>query len=146
MTLFDSTKTIIGLFSDPKEMEKALMDLHEQGFGEEEENLQVINGEQVEQQPQIMIAAPVSSPGQIAAGSVPLVVDELVEDAGVDGPQQQRNMQERFKKMGLDDEEATFYAQNLARGSTVVVLETDEEHVAQAMETLDQFRARAVVA
>jgi hypothetical protein len=143
MDLF-SNKTVVGLFDNEEELGQALSKLHKQGFGEEEDELVLINQHYLAgenpfmQQEKQVIAAPVSS----SSGGMGAVIDG---DVPAESNIPQTALEERLMDLGVDEEEVGFYTQEVKRGNTLVVVQTDDEKATQVQNIMRQEAAKSSI-
>jgi hypothetical protein len=139
MDLF-SNKTVIGLFDNQEDLGQALSKLHKQGFGEKEDDLVLIDEHHLAganpfmqqglmEQGQQFIVAPASSSGVGGAA--------VVGDASMPDEVSETALEEKLTDLGIDESEADFYARQVNRGNTLLVVETDDE---QAQKVYDIMR------
>jgi len=146
MDLFNNKKTIVGLFDNDKDMEDAITKLQEQGFGKDDEKLHIIDEQHLKKQAPTMTPSATIPAGQPHAGTVPVGVDDVISGEDNEAARVERNTHEMLKDFGLEEAEATFCARHVARGSSLVVLETDEEGAPKAIGIMEQFDTRTVKA
>lgn len=143
MDLFDS-KTVVGLFDNEEELGQALSKLHKWGFGEEEDELVLINQDYLAgenpflQQEKQVIAAPITS----SSDGMGAVIDR---DVPAESNIPQTVLEERLMDLGVDEEEVGFYTQQVKRGNTLVVVQTDDEKATQVQNIMRQDAAKSSV-
>lgn len=147
MDLLKNNKTIVGLFDNDKYMEEAITKLQEQGFGKDNEKFHIIDEAHLKQQAPAVTPTPTIPSGQPHAGTVPVSnVDDLMPGEDNTPVRIERSVYDMLTDLGLEEAEATFYARHVARGSSLVVLKTDQEHASKAIGIMEQFDARTVKA
>jgi hypothetical protein len=142
-----NNKTVVGLFDNDKDMETALDQLQKLGFGPEDEaSLEIIDQYRLAQE----------TPIDALGGEIPaqpkrgLVVDGAavgynpITDAGLEIGNIEQRTHEVLTDRGLGDEEAWFYARQVARGNSLIIIETDQEQTVEAADLLKQAGARTL--
>jgi hypothetical protein len=143
MDLF-SNKTAVGLFDNEEELGQALSKLHKRGFGEEEDELVLINQNYLAgenpfmQQEKQVIAAPVSSS---SGGMGAVIKQDIPQNDNIS----QTVLEERLLDLGVDEEEVGFYTQQVKHGNTLVVVQTDDEKATQVQDIMRQDAAKSSV-
>jgi len=147
MDLF-SNKTVAGLFDNQEDLGQVLSKLHDQGFGEDEDDLVLIDEHHLAganpfmqqglgQQSQQFIVAPTSASG---VGGAAIVGDEsLADDVS------ETALEDRLTGLGIDEEEANFYARQVNRGNTLLVVETDDDAAQQVYNIMRGANAKSSI-
>lgn len=146
MSFFSNSKTVVGLFDNDKDVERAINELADHGFGGEnsDDTVEVIDrylfsdGDISAQ----VIAVPIpSTGGSTGAG--------IVIDSGAENKSNSSAMVEQIQKiltdMNVDQEQATFYANRVARGGSLIVVESDAERIAEALNILTRVSTKGSV-
>lgn len=147
MKIFNS-KTVVGLFDRGKDIEKAIDQLQKQGFGQDDEKeVRIIDERHLAQEMPVDVVGQriIAQPDKGLAAGNPAVLYDPGSQAGVEAGTVERNAQEVLTRLGIDDREASFFAQHIARGNSVVVVETSEERAAEALKIMQQANATALV-
>jgi hypothetical protein len=144
MDLFDS-KVVVGLFDNDEDLDQAVAKLQEHGFGQGDDEIQLVDGRRLPQetpastQNQRIVVSPATGSGGQLAGSV------AAFDLG-DADMNETNLETRLTEMGVDNEEATFYARQVKRGNALVIVETDEEERGiEALNIMKQANAKGSI-
>jgi hypothetical protein len=145
MTLFNNNETVLGLFGNTKNMEKAINNLSEQGLVNDEEKLQIIDEQHLKQQAPDIATAPSVVPQQAHTDTVPVGIEEIIKSGEDNANRVERNSHDMLTDFGLDDAEAKFYARHVARGNSLVILEIDKEQASKATDILEQFDATTLI-
>ncbi len=143
MDLFTSKK-VVGLFDNQEDLGQAVGKLHERGFGQEEDDLLLIDKDHLSgetpilQQDEPFIVTPLSSSGTGGATAVP--TEKNV------GTEKKSGMiiEDKLTDLGIDDDERSFYAQHLRRGNTLVVVEADDDEAAESAQRIMKQTASKV--
>jgi hypothetical protein len=90
------------------------------------------------QQEKQVIAAPVSS----SSGGMGAVIDG---DVPAESNIPQTALEERLMDLGVDEEEVGFYTQEVKRGNTLVVVQTDDEKATQVQDIMRQEAAKSSI-
>ena len=135
-----SNRIVIGLFDNQEDLGHALSKLHKQGFGEEEELVfinedHVVGESSVRQQDEPFVVSP-SSVSETETKAI-LDDDPLAED-NIPGIA----LEEKLMDLGIDEKEVSFYARQVKRGNTLVIVETDDK-AQQAHDIMHQFNAKS---
>lgn len=132
MSILTTSKTVVGLFSSGKDAERAMNELDKQGFDVENHKIQVID------QSRLMAEQPVEMTGKgegvaVTPNTGPTFPIPPVSIPESDAKTVETNARAMLTDLGVDEEEASFYAGHVAHSSTLIVLEADEERAAQAL-------------
>jgi hypothetical protein len=142
MRFFNNNNTVVGLFDSEQEAEQAVIALAENGFGGEdsEDMVEVFDRHRFSAgiaDQAVVIPVPLQG-GSGSSSGVAMVPDEprnnLVEVTD--------QVYTELSDMDVDDEEAKFYADRVARGGILVVVETDAERADRALHILKQVCAK----
>lgn len=144
MNIFDNKKTVVGLFSSTGDADKVLNELQDRGFGakDSDSKLEVIDqfrltGEtDADTASERVVAAPSSPAGPVTTGG-PYGTEQAEESV------EQQNVRETLTDMGVNNEDASFYARQVVRGNTLIVVQADEDKAKEALELIKQVQARA---
>ena len=144
MDFFDS-KTVVGLFDDQEDLGQALSSLHKQGFGEEEDEVILIDKDHLAgESPNMRQNKPVVLSSSFAvgvqAGNMP---DD--EDTPADDDVSEKVLEDKLMDLGVDEAEVNFYARQVKRGHTLVVVETDDDKAQQAYNIMRRFNAKSSI-
>jgi len=140
-------KTVVGLFDSDQDVEQAVAQLQESGFGQEDDNaLRIIDRHRLTQE------SPIDAPGQEAliqpqqglSASGPAVIYNPITEAGTEANNVERYTHQALTDSGLGDEEASFYARQVARDNSLVLVETTKERAAEAANIMSQAGARTL--
>ncbi|MBN1995152.1 MAG: hypothetical protein JW953_20845 [Anaerolineae bacterium] len=143
MDLF-SNKTVVGLFDNQEDLGQALSKLHQQGFGEEEDELILVDQDHVAgenpflQQEKQVVVPPLPTSGD----GISAVLDN---DIPADDEIPETVLEEKLMDLGIGEKEVGFYARQVKRGNTLVVVETDDEKAQQAYDIMRHFNAKSSV-
>lgn len=140
-------KTVVGLFDNDKDVEQAVAQLQESGFGQEgDDSLQIIDEHRLAQE--TPIDAPgrkiIARPGPGVASAGPAVEFNPVTEAGTEASNIERSTYQALTDRGLGDEEASFYARQVTRGNSLVIAETTKERAAKAADIMNQAGAKTL--
>jgi hypothetical protein len=133
MDLFNS-RTVVGLFDNQEDLGQALSNLHKQGFGETEDDLVLINEDHL------------AGENPLMRQDKPFVVSSLLgDDTMAEGDISEVALEERLMDLGIDEKEVNFYARQIKRGHTLVIVETDDDKAQQAHDIMRLFNAKSSI-
>lgn len=139
-----SNKSVVGLFDNDKDVEKALGELHKHGFGEENDD--EIN---VLEHPFNVPAGPGENVEQATEGSTVQAAtaagSQAVPLPGQTPADTYNDLEKRLHSLGVSRDEATYYAQQAARGTTLVVVKTDSDRATNVSHIMEQTNARSSI-
>lgn len=148
MQLFNNN-IAVGLFDSDQDVEKAVSQLQERGFGaENDETIQIIDEHRLTTETPIDVPSQnilaQTNPGM--GGVAPAVEFNPVSAAGAEAGAGaiERSTLEFLQDKGLGEEESSYYARQVARGNSLVVVETTEERAAKAADLMNETGARAM--
>ena len=131
-------ETVVGIFDSGKNVERAVTKLHDMGFGKENnDEIRVIDQFNINEQAstEMLIVAP--APGAMGPAGTAIPVEEQTgPDVGVT----EQDARRALDNLGLDDEEAQYYARQIAHGAKLLVVETDSERAKEILDILKQAR------
>jgi len=132
--------TVVGLFDNDKDVEKAVTALQKEGFGKDDNKIRIVDEHRLAQETPIDV--PQKSfvqPGETIAE--PATAGTIANKTAVS----EQSARESLMKLGLDQEEAEFHARHVTRGSSLVVIEADEARAPEAEKIMAQANARISV-
>jgi len=141
-------KIVVGLFDNDEDVNQAVETLQQRGFGEDDDEIQLVDEHRLAQEKPVptrnqrIVASPGMGSGGTARGSAVLL------DTASDEQQRANEtiIENKLIDIGLEGEEATFYAQQLSRGNKLVVVEVDDEdEAAEALGIMKQANAKASI-
>jgi hypothetical protein len=146
MDILKSHKTVVGLFDSAKDIEDIMDKLiaHELG---EDDTPTIIDHEQfkpeIETEEQVGEGVASPAPGTITTAG-PAVV-QPTETPGTDRAIVEKEAKATLVNLGVDNEEANFFARQVARGSTLLVVKTSETTAAEAKSIIDDKSSRSSI-
>jgi len=152
MGIFSSHKTIIAVFDSDQELEQATQQLNNRGLiPKDNDRFTIIDrdtNETVDPEGQ-PFAVPAAVPGTTASGSglagMPVILNPTHHTD--DEPAGNREDTQRWlTNKGFDDDEASYYAMQVKRGSKVLILEADKDHVSEIVTLIEPMSERVTVA
>jgi hypothetical protein len=148
MNIFND-KTVVGLFDTDQAVEVAITELHKQGFGQEEDEIRIVDENRLSQETPIGpltqgAGAAIPGPGPTRPVG-PLETKEL-EPTIPESAATERKVKELLTDKGFGNEEASFYAQHVRRGSALVIVKTTEEQAPKALDIMKRANAKASMA
>lgn len=140
-------KTVVGLFDHDQAIEQAVGQLQKSGFDQEDDDaLQIIDQHRLAQESpiegsgrSIMPQPRHSSP--VGGTAAPF---NLITEAGTEASNIERSTYHALTDRGVGQEEAWFYARQVARGSSLVIIEATKERAAQAAGIMNQAGAKTL--
>lgn len=145
MGIFSSKKTVIGLFGSDREAEQAMELLFRQGIGGKDSTDEVelmdqasFSGLITNRDTGVAMPAPTGS-------NNPLGLVPVVEDAAPDPRSVEAAIKQDLLDRGVDEEQATLFAQRVSRDGVLVVVETDEGRADQVAAVMRQIGAQETV-
>lgn len=145
MKIFNQ-KNVIGLFDRDKDVEKVVDALQKRGFGEDnDDEIRIIDRHRLPQEIPVDVPEQQIIP-QTGTGHSPLpgpggTMFDPIDDAGIESESIQDTVREYLVSMGLGDEEARFHAMHVARGSSLVVVDTTKDRAVEAEEVMSQVHS-----
>ncbi len=146
MSVLSDKKTVVGLFGQDHEVDHVVRGLQDRGFGRDEGSIEILDQHRLGQE------APIDAPGlarpkfEAAGGEHVLPVFEPVTEAGIETPLLRQTVFDMLNEVGLDDEEADFFAQQVERGAKLILVETGKASVSDVLAIMEKVDGRTVVA
>jgi hypothetical protein len=138
MSLFE--KTVAGLFDNEQALQKAVHDLQKQGF-EREEHIRVIDEERLAaEKPFLKPVEDSKSPTRVVGTGTAVGPSGVTNATDADFPTVEAVAKDTLREVGIGPEEAAFFARQIGRGNSVVIVDTVEEQEAQQAFTILQKR------
>ena len=139
-----NSKTVVGLFDNDQAVEQAVSCLQKLGFGEAEDDIQIIDQHRLAQEAPVEATTQeaIAQPGTGIAAKGPASVFNPITEAGLEGRVTERSIFEFLIDQGLGDEEARFFSQHTSSGNKLVVVETTKERAGQAEEAMKEASAK----
>ena len=137
MSIFSNDNIVVGLFDSMSDTDKIVETLHRHDFGDD---VRVIDKTSLESNLEGIAGTPVLVEPASGSGSppgVPLVPDAEGNIAETRA-RTKKYVQDELTSAGVDEDQAAFYAERVARGSALVMVETDGSRVAEAKNIMDQ--------
>lgn len=143
MDILKNHKIVVGLFDSAKDMEVVMDKLVARKLGEDDTPL-IIDHEQFnpELQTEEQIWAGAASP---APGTTPPTGPPPFEISGREQGIIEKEAKAHLVNLGVDDEEADFYATRVARGGTLLVVKTSEKMASEAKSIVDEKSSRSSI-
>lgn len=123
--------------------------MHNQGFGQEEDEIQIIDKNCLSQETPIGSLDHSTGVTAPAPGTTGPAGPFASGESGPTIPESEateRQVTELLTDGGLGNEEASFYAQHVRRGSALVIFETTEKRAPEGLEIMTQANAKASMA
>jgi hypothetical protein len=139
MNILDDTERVVGLFDNERDVEKTMAKFHELGLSQDEGGFEIVDKNRLTSKMPLQQSEPDTQSSQrtvgtgTAVGPMGVTRSEFVETPTVES-----KAKERLTHLGIDDEEATFFARHIARQSAVVVVEADSSEQADEIARLMQ--------
>jgi hypothetical protein len=138
MGILHKNKTIVGIFDDDQEAERAINLLSQQGFGVKD------NGDHIEVIDQHRFAASGTIVDEVLAVPPPLGANNppgmgVNRDSRYNPTEMEQAIKYDLLDRGLEEDEAGYFARHVIRGGVLLVLETNEERAAQASAVIEQL-------
>jgi hypothetical protein len=141
MGIFDKTQPVVGLFSDDADVQRVVERLQAKGYGlEDEEDFVIIDRSWVEAEISgggrgMAVPAGDGSSGSVAVVPQPFDPGQTRWESTQEGVEA---IKSAITDTGVDDEAAEFFAQRVARGATVIVVQADEEEVGEIQRLFEE--------
>jgi len=139
MNILGDTEKVVGLFDNQRDVEKTVAKLHEKGLGKDDGGFEIVDKNRLTSKMPLQQSEPDTQSSQrtvgtgTAVGPMGVTRGEFVETPTVES-----KAKKRLTRLGIDDEEATFFARHIARQSAVVVVEVDSSEQADEVARLMQ--------
>jgi len=152
MGIFNNHKTIVAVFDSDQELEQVTQQLNNRGLIPEDDDQFVVidhaadDTVDTEGRP---FPVPAAVPAGTASGSglvgLPVILNP-VRHADDDQLDNGYDAQSWLTDKGLDDDAASYYAMQIKRGSKVLILEADKDHVSEIVNLIEPLSERVTVA
>ncbi len=140
-------KTVFGLFGRDDEVEKTVVKLQKRGFGKKDnQQIHIIDEHRLTQEMPINEAGQSVMPPASRSATGPATVYNPVQTTGAELATIENSALTALKEKGLDHKAATFHARHIARGSSMVIVETPKEQVGEVEQIMKEANARVSVA
>lgn len=148
MKIFND-KTVVALFDADKNVEKAVAQLQAHGFGsKDEQEIQIVDKHRLSQEMPINVSGegPMLRANRGVTAGAPATVYQPAAKAGTEAAAIERSAHQVLFELGLNSEEAAFFARHVARGNSLVIVDTTKERANEALNIVQQFGVKASTA
>lgn len=135
----DDRERVVGLFDNERDVEQTITQLQELGLNQDVE-FELIDKNRLENKIPLQESDPDTQSSQRSVGRGTYVGPSgVTRSEFVETPTVETKAKERLTHLGIDDEEAAFFARHIARHSTVVVVQAGSpvqaDEVARVMQS-----------
>jgi hypothetical protein len=134
-------KTVVGLFTDVQNVERALDELHRRGFGGG--GIDIVNRDtlnwpdqtEAARQEEPAILDPLGSAGSDMEFTVPgeeVIAPDL----------RSSNLRRALSSIGVSREQAPLYTASVQHGGTLIIVQTEEERISEVLDIMRQADVR----
>lgn len=140
-------KTVVGLFDNDAQVEQAVKELQKEGFGQQDnERISVIDEYRLTEEIPLdeygqQKITPAAASGTGSAG-LPTIPTPVVQS---DSQSIENAVNDLLNDLGVGEEEATFYARQVARGNKLVIVEVGEDQAAEVLRIMQQAHGRGSI-
>jgi hypothetical protein len=139
MENFDDRKIVLGLFNDDAGVKQAITQLHHHGFGQDKgDDIKVIDQSYLEIESSNAPNRKVKRQEATADSERANIVFDPVTGFHLNPDAVAKGAAKALDHLGVADEEADFYGKRIARGETLVVVETSEDRAPEVSRVIKQ--------
>jgi hypothetical protein len=145
LNIFKQEKTVVGLFNNDQDIERAVNNLYTHGFDENEDSeLTAIDLSYLSEFMGKISATPVTTAG-VNNSSNSIVREDSATSPDSNTTFIPPDLKEALIDLGVGHKEIAFFTQQAAHGGALIVIKTSEEQIQEALKIMKQANARTFI-